>query len=50
MGKRYFGLDPKSIAHMGPAFMVGILIVLAIVLVTMWFFQEHTIKSGVYAW
>lgn len=50
MGKRYFGIDPKSIAHMGPVFMVGILAVLAIVLVSMWLLQDYTIKSGVYAW
>lgn len=42
--------DPRSIAHMGLSFMVGMLLILSVFLVTMWFFQEHTIKSGIYAW
>jgi len=50
MSKRILGLDPKSIAHMGPAFMVGVLTVLAIILILMWFFQDYAIKSGVHAW
>ncbi len=50
MSKRFFGLDPKSIAHMGPAFMVAMLAILAVVLVVMWIFQDYTVKSGVHAW
>ncbi len=50
MSKRFFGLDPKSIAHMGPAFMVGVLTILAILLTLTWIYQDYTVKSGVHAW